>query len=318
MVPALANDICPELIDLYSDPSRPTSKVKIELLKLAEVWDFISESHQTWQEIAFTLEQSGTSATTATDLIQKHLTKRMAKLGSEFFNEFSRRLTRDLPTKLRRVEKIQIERKRELPPDEFAKNVEGSIRAAFYMAVRRRYNERRIAEVLDDTRVADFFFLREYCYASMFRFNSRGEFNVPYGGISYNRKRFQDKIERLYSSETAKRLLNTKFYNLDFEDFIHKVKPTQQDFVFVDPPYDSDFTDYDDKEFREIDQRRLAKVLSELNSNVMLIIGDTELVRNLYPKPKWKIQEDQMSYKWTIKDRNERSKVHLTITNYKE
>jgi DNA adenine methylase len=84
----------------------------------------------------------------------------------------------------------------------------------------------------------------------------------------------------------------------------------------VDPPYDSDFTDYDSNEFRAKDQERLAKTLSSLKSKVMIVIGDTELIRDLYKAPHWKIQEDHFTYKWTIKERNNRQKTHLTITNY--
>ena len=57
-----------------------------------------------------------------------------------------------------------------------------------YMAVRSRYNAARLAGRWDEIRGADFLFLREYAYAAMFRYNRRDEFNVPYGGISYNRK----------------------------------------------------------------------------------------------------------------------------------
>lgn len=315
-IPAHANDICPELIHLYNDPCNGSPKLKVELRRLAAFWDYISDCAEVWEQISISLRSSKASPQLATKQVDEHLAPELSQLGTICSHEFSRRLSKDLPTKLKRIEKLQIEKSRVLPIDEFIRNIEGSIRAAFYMAIRHRYNQTRIAGILDATRIADFFFLREYCYASMFRFNSRGEFNVPYGGISYNRKRFVEKVERLYSKPLEKRLVNTTFYNLDFEEFIKDVKPKGNDFLFVDPPYDSDFTDYDDKEFREHDQRRLAKALDKSPAMVMIVIGDTELVRELYPSPKWRIQEDQMTYKWTIKDRNDRSKTHLTITNY--
>jgi site-specific DNA-adenine methylase len=64
------------------------------------------------------------------------------------------------------------------------------------------------------------------------------------------------------------------------------------------------------------DQERLASYLNDVSSRVMLVIGDTTLIRKLYSGPKWRIQEDNMQYKWTIKSRNDRGKTHLTITNY--
>lgn len=316
-IQAHANDICPELIHLYIDPCCNSPKVETELRRLAALWDFISDSAEVWEQISTSLKSSTTTPQLAAMQVNEHLASELSHFGKACSSEFSRRLSKDLPTKLKRIEKLQIDKGRTLPIDEFIRNIEGSIRAAFYMAIRKRYNQLRSAGILDPTRVADFFFIREYCYASMFRFNGRGEFNVPYGGISYNRKRFFEKVERLYSDPLKRRLSNTTFYNLDFEEFLQEVKPNENDFLFIDPPYDSDFTDYDDKEFREHDQRRLAKTLDASPAMVMIVIGDTELVRELYPAPRWHIQEDKKTYKWTIKDRNDRSKTHLTITNYK-
>jgi DNA adenine methylase len=236
--------------------------------------------------------------------------------GQAFNQEFERRISRDLPSKIRRMHKLQIEKERILPLDEFTSNIEGSIRAAFYMAVRNRYNQARLIDLHSKERTADFLFLREYCYASMFRFNSKGEFNIPYGGISYNRKNFKSKIEKLFEPAMKLRLENTEFHCLDFEEFLNHVKLSEFDFLFIDPPYDSDFTDYDGREFRNKDQERLADYLNETPAKVMIVIGDTELIRKLYKAPKWRIAEDDLQYKWTIKSRNERSKTHLTITNY--
>jgi DNA adenine methylase len=315
-IPACANDICPELISLYMSSEETALNLQRELLKLANFWNAVSSLEVQWNEIATSLMGQNPDPTKVCKLIVKLLLPSLTDFQSEFTSEFERRLSKDLPTKLNRIAKIQVEKDRLLPHSEFTNNIEGSIRAAFYMSVRKRYNSSRTASLYNDIRVADFFFLREYCYASMFRFNSKGEFNIPYGGVSYNRKDFGLKIDRLYSAKTVSRLSNTTFFNLDFQDFLSKVKPVELDFVFVDPPYDSDFTDYDSNEFRAKDQERLANTLSSLKSKVMIVIGDTELIRDLYKAPHWRIQEDQFTYKWTIKERNNRQKTHLTITNY--
>jgi len=315
-IPALANDICPELIDLYKSGSVNDGDLKSQLLKLSHFWNFITLNSHHWEKLSQALMKFEVDADRAVFEILE-LVKIEIRLFDEVLNkEFVRRISRDLPSKLGRMQKIQIDRKRILPPHEFSKNVEGSIRAAFYMAVRHRYNRARISNEFTKERTADFLFLREYCYASMFRFNSKGEFNIPYGGISYNRKNFNLKIEKLYDNLMRKRLKNTKFHCSDFEEFLKQANLTEADFVFIDPPYDSDFTDYDGREFRNNDQERLANFLSQIRSKVMIVIGDTDLIRKLYGAPKWTIQKEDMQYKWTIKSRNERLKTHLTITNY--
>ena len=78
------------------------------------------------------------------------------------------------------------------------------------MAVRSRYNTARLAGRWDELRGADFLFLREFAYAAMFRFNRRDEFNVPYGGISYNRKSLADKARLLFGAPMLARLGDTR------------------------------------------------------------------------------------------------------------
>jgi DNA adenine methylase len=78
----------------------------------------------------------------------------------------------------------------------------------------------------------------------MFRYNAKGEFNIPYGGMSYNDKNFVAKVNSMFSKETAKAFQGTQIYNLDFADFLTKIVPSEDDFMFLDPPYDTDFSDY--------------------------------------------------------------------------
>jgi len=167
-----------------------------------------------------------------------------------------------------------------------------------------------------DIRLADFFFLREFAYAAMFRFNSRGEFNVPYGGITYNGKSLSDKLDILFSSGMLGRLQNTTWRCADFELFLREAAPVRSDFVFIDPPYDSDFSDYDNLPFGSSDQERLQRVLEGLSASVMIVIKDTPMIRRLYRSDRWRMAEADKTYMWTIKSRNDRETTHLTITNY--
>jgi hypothetical protein len=88
------------------------------------------------------------------------------------------------------------------------------------------------------TATAIFFLVRENAYASMFRYNGRGEFNVPYGGISYNRKDLARKIAYMQSPEILQHFANTVIENTDFEAFLQAYTPGADDFIFLDPPYD--------------------------------------------------------------------------------
>ena len=46
----------------------------------------------------------------------------------------------------------------------------------------------------DSLTAAVYLFVRDTWYSSMFRYNARGDFTVPYGGISYNARTFDAKL----------------------------------------------------------------------------------------------------------------------------
>ena len=162
---------------------------------------------------------------------------------------------------------------------------------------------------------AVFFFVREYCYSSMFRYNAKGEFNVPYGGISYNRKDFQKKIDYILSPCIRNKLSNTQIFNLDFEEFLLKMNLAEDDFIFLDPPYDSDFSTYAGNTFGQKEQIRLCEYLKHTKAKIHLVIKNTEFIYSLY-KDDFNIKSFNKKYTVSFMNRNEKDVKHLVITNY--
>jgi DNA adenine methylase len=201
---------------------------------------------------------------------------------------------------------------------DLVRNLEAAIKSALYCHIRFLSNNVSAGrlDVPPGAEAAMFFFIREFAYAAMFRFNSQGGFNVPYGGMTYNRKNFRSKVERLADADLAGRLSAAILENMDFEDFLKKVAPGEGDFIFLDPPYDTEFSEYDRNAFSADDQKRLADCLLPSRAKWMVVIKDTPLIRSLYTKPGIRIRSFGKKYMWTIKQRNNRDVVHLMITNY--
>lgn len=163
-------------------------------------------------------------------------------------------------------------------------------------------------------KIANFYFMREYCYGSMFRYNKKGEFNIPYGGISYNKKNFMNKVENMFNKDVQEIFKNTEIHNSDFADFFKKAKLTENDFMFLDPPYDTDFSDYEGKDFTANDQERLAYELKNTLAMFMLVIKNTDFIHELY-KDDFNILSFDNQYTYNVRSRNERNVEHLIITN---
>jgi len=199
-------------------------------------------------------------------------------------------------------------------------NILTGFTSGLYMHFRNIYNNIQLENsqgISLQYKIANFYFIREFCYGSMFRYNSKGEFNIPYGGISYNKKDFNRKIKFIFNKETINLFRNTDIFNLDFEDFIQKIDPSPNDFVFLDPPYDSDFSDYEGMAFTEEDQIRLSKTLINMKAKFILIIKNTEFIYNLYNNTNLNILSFSKNYTYNVRSRNERNTKHLIITNIK-
>ena len=172
--------------------------------------------------------------------------------------------------------------------------------------------------------VAQFFFIREYCFGSMFRFNSEGKFNIPYGGASYNDKSFHTKINNAFSLPVVNMLKNTDIYCLDFREFFKTIdnKINESDFCFFDPPYDTEFSEYDKQSFGKKDQEDLANLFGKLKCRGLMVIKKTDFIFNIYKEqqhknPKIVIDEYGKNYSYNVRGRNEREVTHLLILNYK-
>jgi DNA adenine methylase len=114
-------------------------------------------------------------------------------------------------------------------------------------------------------------------------------------------------------------LNDTTIENLDFEEFLGKYKPVKNDFIFLDPPYDTEFSTYTKNKFDQNDQKRLADFLiNKCHAHWMLIIKNTSLIKKLYFSQGLSIQSFNKTYLVSFMNRNNKEAEHLLITNYKE
>lgn len=225
-------------------------------------------------------------------------------------------LRRNLVRKTQRMYRLERQ-KWPLPDEDILANLECALKSAFYMHQRHLYNHLEAYGIEPNVGAAIFYFVRENAYASMFRYNSSGGFNVPYGGISYNRKNLARKIAALRSPALQEHLAGTIIENLDFVEFLRRHPPCSDDFLFLDPPYDSDFSTYTRNEFGLRDQERLAEyLLTACPARFLLVIKQTPFIRTLYGQRGLNIRSFEKKYLVSFQGRNNREAEHLLIMNY--
>ena len=183
----------------------------------------------------------------------------------------------------------------------------------YFYEIRLSFNKHRGVKSADQA--ARFIYLNKHCFNGLYRVNSKGEFNVPFGKkLKVNTYEGQNiGIIHAYLNFN-----NIKILSIDFEEAVKDAK--EGDFIYFDPPYDSDtytFNSYTEDGFSKDEQIRLSNVFKNLSDRgcyVMLSNHNTILINELY--------KDFYIHKITAKrninsNGKKRGKVEeVIITNY--
>lgn len=182
---------------------------------------------------------------------------------------------------------------------------------SFYYRVRNRSTTSMSAS----GRAALFIYLNKTAFNGIYRVNTKGQFNVPYGP-SKNGPAIPSKD---HLSDVAKAFSGKIFRKGDFETIVNDA--TEGDFVYLDPPYPPRnstgyFTHYTPNRFTWEDQERVAEVFNQLSNRsckVMLSNSGQKKVINLYQD----FHVRRLSVTRWLGSNGDRFKVHeIVVTNY--
>lgn len=149
----------------------------------------------------------------------------------------------------------------------------------YYLELRTRFNSADVG--LDSS--ALFYVLNKLCFNGLYRENSKGEFNVPFG----QKRQFPALSEEDFLNASSL-LKNSEIELSDFEKTV--TKAVSGDFVYFDPPYipltaTSSFTSYSSEGFGIEEQKRLAATMHDLKARgvrAMLSNSSCELTSQIY------------------------------------
>lgn len=156
-----------------------------------------------------------------------------------------------------------------------------------------------------------YYYINKTAYSGMIRYNANGEFNVPFGRYPHLNTEAVTKSHSLL-------LQRARIYNEDYTEIFKMAN--DNDFMFLDPPYDCTFSDYGNQEykdgFNEEEHRRLAKAFYELPCKAMMVIGRTPLIEELYGNDI--VDEYDKSYAVNIRNRFKSAAKHVIVMNYRK
>lgn len=131
-------------------------------------------------------------------------------------------------------------------------------------------------------KAALFLYLNRHCYNGLCRYNSRGQFNTPFG--RYDKPYFPENEMHSFVEKAEQ----ATFVNANFDDTMSRAR--SNDVIYCDPPYaplttTAYFTDYHVGGFNWEDQELLAstaKSLAKKGIRVVISNHDTKEIRSLY------------------------------------
>lgn len=174
---------------------------------------------------------------------------------------------------------------------------------------------------LTDLQIATrFIFLNRTCFNGMYRVNSKGGFNVPFGKYENPQICDEDNLRKVSLA-----LKNVEIKHRDYKAVLRLAK--KGDFIYFDPPYHpvsktAAFTAYTSNGFGEKEQRELRNIFLELHKKgcfVMLSNSDVPFINEIYSElKKYGIRVNKVSAGRAINSKaSGRGKIHeILITNY--
>jgi DNA adenine methylase len=127
----------------------------------------------------------------------------------------------------------------------------------------------------DIEEAARFFYLRKTCYRGMIRYNSNGNFNIPWG--RYKKTNFNELLNEEYTQLLQRTDVMFGDYKKVFEKY-----DNEENFCFIDQPYDSTFNDYGFDNFTRQNQTELFEIFTKTKNKCLMIVGGSEFIRELY------------------------------------
>jgi len=155
-----------------------------------------------------------------------------------------------------------------------------------------------------------FYYQRKTCFRGMLRYNKNNKFNIPFG--KYKTINYSDLLNKKYEELLSRTEIIKTSFEYAFDNY-----NDNNNFMFLDPPYDSEFTDYGYCKFGKEEHIKLAKYFKETKIKCLLIIGKTKFIEELYKD--YIVEEYEKQYKFKLyggRVGDEINTKHLIIKNY--
>lgn len=147
----------------------------------------------------------------------------------------------------------------------------------FYLKMRRRFNEEQLSNI---DKSALLIFLNHTCFNGLYRENSKGEFNVPFGRYA-NPTICDENV--IYADSELLNNFDVQILNGDYKATAKAIDDFGLNFFYFDPPYrplsaTSSFNTYVKEPFNDDSQRELSNFCRMISQkdNVLWMLSNSD------------------------------------------
>jgi|SRR5690625_3121546 len=160
----------------------------------------------------------------------------------------------------------------------------------YFYDIRKLDRKDSFNNLADYKKASRFIYLNKTCYNGLYRVNSKGHFNVPFGRYKNPQYVNEAVLRKVHSYLNDNRI---EIMNTDFEEAVEGAEAG--DFIYLDPPYDpisktSTFTEYSKGGFNRDEQIRLRDTFIDLYKRgcyVLLSNSNTDFINSIYDYPEF-------------------------------
>ncbi len=142
-------------------------------------------------------------------------------------------------------------------------------------------------------KLAVWYFINMLGYSARVTYSLSENHHLPISSNAPSYQEIASEINRIFIPDYINKFSKARFFSLDFAEFLRKTDLNEDDFIFVDPPFNSKWIHYEDSVLSREQQRELAAILSSTKTKWMLVMKASDFHPEFFDRVTLDISEPE-------------------------
>jgi DNA adenine methylase len=295
--PSLLNDINPFIISFYRELQNEKSPLKKEVDTLLEEWKIVERFYDFVQHdiemVVSDMRQQIITIQDAPYVLRTIFSLNMQQ--PEFESLFSLKNVVDSDNLIETFVAACISHLKRIHCKSFTPMSPIILKNGFFNHLRYLNNNwPKYKKVANNKRLAIWYFVNLLSDTARINYSEIEKVTLPFPKKAPSTKEIELEIHRVFGADFKMSLENALLHCSDYAEFLNNIDISDNDFVYIDPPFNAKYLHYEHSAFTEKDHVHLAEIVGRLKSRWMLIIKETDFKPELYSNCKTRVSKAPM------------------------